>query len=85
MANDRIFIICRHCKAGNLLAKYYPSNAGVWWPDRVKDFVDKHIQCSPEFGKVDLDGDRCFDLIAESDPRFVWEKYFAANERARDV
>ena len=58
---------CRGCKDIGLLAKYYPGVAGIWFPDRLEKFVETHMQCSPHFGGVDLEGDRCFDLWAESD------------------
>jgi len=66
MANDRIFLRCRNCGESTLLAKYYPSNYGVWDRDQLCDFIDKHIECSPFFGRMDLHGDRCFDLFTES-------------------
>ena len=72
MANDRIFIVCRHCRDRGLLAKYYPPQTighGVWNVARLEAFVEQHMRCSPAFGQSTLEGDRCFDLIAESDQR----------------
>lgn len=71
MANDRIFIKCKHCGYTTMLAKYYPGGLGhgVWNPKLVEAFIDKHMTCSPNFNKPDLDSDRCFDLFTESDPR----------------
>ena len=68
MANDRIFITCRGCKAKAMLAKYYPTNMGVWNRDKLCDFIDNHINCTADF-KGDLEGDRCFDLSTESDKK----------------
>lgn len=69
MANDRIYLKCRGCGATRSLAKYYPTlGYGVWWPDEVAQWIDKHMRCSPHFGEKDLNGDRCFDLFTESDP-----------------
>ena len=65
MANDRIFITCRGCGETTLLAKYYPTNHGVWTRNKLCDFIDDHINCTAEF-KGDLKGDRCFDLYTES-------------------
>ncbi len=75
MANDRIYMTCRGCKDITSLAKYYPPSMGhgVWNPEKVVAFIDKHIECSPNFGKGDLGGDRCFDLWTESDPAHVDE------------
>lgn len=71
MANDRIFLKCRHCGYTKMLAKYYPSiGHGIWFPGSVSDWVEKHITCSPAFGNMTLEGDRCFDLFTESDDRF---------------
>lgn len=69
MANDRILIKCRHCGEKRTLAKYYPSNYGVWGnqvPEIVK-FIDTHMACSPNIGSMSLNGDRCFDLETELD------------------
>ena len=70
MSNDRIIIKCRHCGLTYLFAKYYPSNYGMWYPECVEDFVDRHMSCLPNIGGHDLQGDRCFDLFTESDERY---------------
>ena len=71
MANDRIWIKCRGCGKKRSFAKYYPTlGHGIWFPKAVEDWVEKHMKCSPNFGKQDLGGDRCFDFIAESDDNF---------------
>lgn len=71
MANDRIFLKCRHCGDCTMLAKYYPTiGHGIWNHEKLDEWVDKHMQCSPHFGEIDLKGDRCFDLFSESDSRF---------------
>lgn len=68
MANDRIKIICRNCKEYTTFAKYYPSlGHGIWHFKSLDEFIEKHMECSPNFGKSNLGGDRCFDLITESD------------------
>lgn len=67
MANDRIYIQCKHCREKKTLAKYYPTLAhGVWHPKSVCEWIEKHMECSPAFGGFDLGGDRCFDLFTES-------------------
>ena len=67
MANDRIFIECRHCNEKTLFAKYYPSNYGVWDMRKVASFIDEHMGCNPNVGiKMDLNGDRCFNLWTEN-------------------
>lgn len=68
MANDRIYIKCRHCKATFLFAKYYPSNYGLWYPKEFEEWVDQHMGCG-EHG-ISLNGDRCFDLCAQSSDDF---------------
>ena len=65
MANDRIFIKCRGCKKKAILAKYYPTNNGVWNRDKLCNFIDDHINCTADYAG-DLGGDRCFDLYTES-------------------
>ena len=71
MANDRIFFKCRGCGETKMLAKYYPTiGHGIWFPESVSEWVEKHMECSPNFGGMDLKGDRCFDLFTESDDRF---------------
>lgn len=68
MANDRIRMTCRHCGSERTLAKYYPEMAhGIFDPDAVCEWVEKHMECSPAFGTMDLNGDRCFDLSTESE------------------
>ncbi len=53
------------------LAKYYPiMGHGIWFHDSLDEFVTKHMECSPSFGKMDLEGDACFTLFAESDPNY---------------
>lgn len=69
MANDKIFIKCKHCGEHTTLFKYYPSNYGLFHPDWVDAFAEKHFHCSPHFGKMDLEGDVCFELVVESDPK----------------
>jgi len=76
MANDRIFFKCRGCEETLMLAKYYPSMGhGIWFPEMVSAWVEKHMECSPHFYDMDLKGDRCFDLFTESDDRFneLWK------------
>lgn len=73
MANDRIYIVCRQCGSQKMLAKYYPGGPmGVWFPEAVEHWVDKHMRCSPASVNFcpTLNGDRCFNLIAESDPEY---------------
>lgn len=81
MANDRLFFKCRHCGETKMLAKYYPTlGHGIWFPAKVSEWVETHMECSPAFGQMDLAGDRCFDLFAESDERFA-ELYQPAEEK----
>lgn len=71
MANDRILFKCRGCGETVTLAKYYPTlGHGIWFPETISAYVEKHIECSLNFGKDDLGGDRCFDLFTESDKRY---------------
>ena len=68
MANDRIFIKCRHCNECMTFAKYYPTiGHGIWFHESLDEFVIKHMMCSPAFGGMDLEGDRCFDLLTEDE------------------
>ncbi len=71
MANDRIYIKCKHCGEYFTLAKYYPSlGHGIWFPESLDAFIEDHMRHSPAFGKMDLEGDACFTLFAESDPNY---------------
>jgi hypothetical protein len=67
VANDKIIMECRNCSKNIMLAKYYPNilGHGVWNEDVVCDFINEHMKCSPNFGKMDLGGDRCFNLYTE--------------------
>lgn len=65
------------------MAKYYPTlGHGVWFPERLCDFIDKHMECSPHFGSMDLNGDRCFDLFTDSSILSFAE---VARDKSRDV
>ena len=65
MANDRLMMRCRKCEAQFMMAKYYPSNRGVWWRDELCDFIDEHMEkCVPR--GIDLNGNRVFDLFTEN-------------------
>ena len=69
MANDRIFISCKHCGEQMTLAKYYPTiGHGIWHHESLDAFIKKHMECSPAFGGMDLGGDVCFELSTESEP-----------------
>ena len=71
MANDRLFLKCNTCGTTHLLAKYYPSlGHGIWDGERLDNYVTKHMLCSPEFGATHLNGDSCFSIFAETDPKF---------------
>ena len=54
-----------------MLARYFPSMGHG--PRDAEDlskiglFVSLHMECSPHFGGMNLEGDRCFDIVAESD------------------
>ena len=73
MANDRIFLKCRHCGKTKSFIKYYPSAHGIQ-SSNFYDFakwINRHMECNFDVGvKMDLGGDRCFDLFTESDERF---------------
>ena len=82
MANDRIYMQCRYCYKTVLLTKYFPSpGEGVWDPTKVSDFIERHISCSPHFGSVTLEGDRCFDLFTESSKEFEERMAWADEEK----
>jgi hypothetical protein len=65
MANDRIIIRCRHCKAERMFAKFYPGSLDVRYPAELAGFVSEHGNCAPNSG-FDLGGDRRFDLSTEN-------------------
>ncbi len=76
MANDRLWLRCRHCGEYGALAKYYPSlGHGIWSPESLDKFVWKHMECSPNFGQHDLAGDTCFTIHAESARDFVYRNH----------
>jgi hypothetical protein len=65
MANDRIYMTCKHCDARGLLYKHYPGG-GYVWPD-AEAFIRRHLdECHPSGWALDLDGDPGFTLHAES-------------------
>lgn len=67
MANDRIWLECKHCGCKTLFAKYYPTlETDIWFQGKLGDFINRHVKCSPEFGNDNLKGDRCFNLMTES-------------------
>ena len=66
MANDRLFLECRHCGAMQLLMKYYPGgNSYLWEKKVIEDFMSGHVKCSPNVG-MNMGKDRCFNLVTES-------------------
>ncbi len=79
MANDRIYIVCKYCREKAVLLKYYPS--GTYLPSGLdlEDFLCEHIQCSPNFGGIDLHGDVGFDLLTEMEEGS--SKLMASNEK----
>ena len=68
MANDRLWLICKHCKKEVLLAKYYPikSHSRLWSAEHLVVFIETHIEHSPNFGHNDLNGDTCFEIGTDS-------------------
>jgi hypothetical protein len=63
MANDRIIIRCRHCKAERMFAKFYPGSLDIRYPTEL---VEQHNLCAPHAYDFDLGGDRRFDLFTEN-------------------
>ncbi len=71
MANDRLYLVCRHCDARKCLTKYYPS---CWHSgdERAREngaavilFVEEHIGCSPRAHHGDLDRDTIVTVETE--------------------
>lgn len=68
MANDRLFLVCLHCRASTMLAKYYPGDYGVWnGEQRIGAFVNEHMGCSPAVrdSAMELANDACFEVLTE--------------------
>ncbi len=64
MANVILFLKCKGCGKTKMLAEYDPElERGTWDSEAVSDWVGRHMECSPPFGK---EGGRCFDLLTES-------------------
>lgn len=70
MANDRLYFKCKNCGEHQAFAKYYPGNYGVWFPEKMAEWVKTHMGCSDNIWANDLGGDSCFTVFAESDPEF---------------
>jgi hypothetical protein len=81
VANDKIIIRCRHCGEWGLLAKYYPSNYGVWDSKALAKWIEDHMPCKPDFYGPSLGGDRLFDLFTESDENY--NRYFDELQKKR--
>lgn len=73
MANDYIFIKCKHCGHWTTLMKFYPGEAYVPsdnWALGFTKWLDWHgANCLPNPFGGDLGGDALFELMAESDDR----------------
>ena len=71
MSNDKIYIKCKGCGKTTTFATYFPKTLSVCG-EIVSLFVQKHQNCINHIGN-DLSGNRCFDLMPESDDRFdLW-------------
>ena len=70
MANDRIVFACRDCGERFTIYKYYPSHGYTpesWTPERIGDFIQKHVQeCRPNGFAMDLGDDCGFVLLTEA-------------------
>ncbi len=69
MANDRIFIECRHCHEKKLLYKYYQGMGSYVYPTSgaLQEFIDKHL--TEQNPGVNLNGNPGFDLATESEAK----------------
>lgn len=67
VANDRIWISCKKCKARTLLFKHYPGGLGYVFPERLDTFMSQHIsECRGN--PLHLDGDPGFALATDPEP-----------------
>lgn len=67
MANDRLFLKCKHCGEEEVLARYLVTEIDVR-ERSLPFFVRHHIEnCSPRMYHGDLGGDSVFDVVTESD------------------
>lgn len=81
MANDRVYLRCKTCRAQLLLFKYWPGLDGLAGPflqasgddeeariGAAETFVVEHLlNCHPKAFHGDLRGDPGFDVYAESE------------------
>lgn len=69
--NDRVYIKCKHCDFKMPLFSYNQIIGGYLELDseEINELIQDHIECSPNFGKKDLNGDPCFTLITRSKKR----------------
>jgi DNA-directed RNA polymerase subunit RPC12/RpoP len=65
MANDRVFIRCRHCGGWKMLLKFFPSTGSTTRDNNVLEWLDAHADCHPRKYEIDLNGDPGFDLYTE--------------------
>jgi hypothetical protein len=71
MANDRLYLMCKKCKAGLFIYKYYPFGGG-WGgyamddlTPKVDAFFQEHIVECQEFFGFDFGNDPPFVLVTE--------------------
>jgi len=73
MSNDKIYIKCKGCGKFTTFARYFPKRLESWG-DGISQFIEEHQNCIEHCCVGDdLCGNRCFDLMPESDDRFeLW-------------
>lgn len=54
MANNRIVLVCKICKVGITIAKYFPSSG--WYPSQVKQGIERKLERFLERHEHDLKG-----------------------------
>jgi hypothetical protein len=77
MANDKVFLVCKHCRRAIAFMNYYP-NTGLYWvgqEERLTNFISEHSKsCNRPVG-VDLGGDTRFELLTEGALSEINEKW----------
>jgi len=72
MANDRLIIVCRECKAIEWVFKFYPVQSAIGGsfsadPGRIARFMEHHMDnCHPHRTCMDLGGDPLFFFVTEN-------------------
>lgn len=66
MADDRVYIKCKHCGGWKMLLKHYAGQGPMTWDNGILEWLDTHAYCHPNWGEHSLD-DPGFELLTETE------------------